>query len=196
MRTVPWALFPSTMLRPLNSAIARSTVRRSAPSTSRLKLPVDVRTRPTSWPAVFCAATGAAKAAASSAAQRMPKPAFLVSIRVSLPHERNHHRLTLTVRGDVHHHGIPTKRFDDTVLHLVALAQHVAVAARVLDHGELVRGAPDDAHDLHAAGVHRGWLTGRRVPRHVLAGDQRLERVATAERVVLIGDVLVDAAER
>src|SRR5262249_9066171 len=179
MRTVPWALFPSTMLRPLNSAIARSTVRRSAPSTSRLKLPVDVRTRPTSWPAVFWAAAGAAMAAARRAAPRVVEPAFLASTCVSPPPQADHRRVALPVGSDVHHDGVPTKRLHKAVLHLVALAQHVAVAARVLDHGELVRGTPHDAHDLHTTRVGRGLRAVGAVAAlaHVLAGEQGLERV-------------------
>src|SRR5438552_13625468 len=190
MRTTPRAFWPSTMFRPLNSAIARRTVRRSAPSTSRLKLTVLVRTRPTVEVAEDCAAAGAMTAAANTATRRMPRPAFLMNIRVSLPHERNYHQLTLAIRGDVDHESISTERLDITILQLVALAQHVAVAAHVLDHGELVRCPPYDSHDLQAAGVRRSIAAD--VGADELAVDERLEWIAPSEGVVLIGHVLVE----
>src|SRR5260221_3223133 len=178
MRTTPRAFWPSTMFRPLNSAMARSTVRRSAPSTSRLKLPVLVRLRPTVEVAEDCAAAGAAAGAttaASIAAKRMPRPVLLPNIRVSLPHERNHHLLALAVRGDVHHHGVAPERLDVPVLQLVTLAQHVAVATHVLDHGELIRRTPHDADDLHAARVRRG--AAAHLGPHEIAADGGFERV-------------------
>ena len=79
-------------------------------------------------------------------------------------------------------------------MHLVTLAQHEAVAAHVLDQGELVVRAPDDAHDLDATRV------GRRIATDVgtdeLAVHQRLERIAPTERVVLVGDVIVEMRAR
>ena len=47
--TVPFACCATTMFLPLNSEIARHTVRMSAPSTSMENVPGPVRSRPTSW---------------------------------------------------------------------------------------------------------------------------------------------------
>src|SRR5690349_9019437 len=134
------------MLRPLNSEIALSTVRRSAPSTSRLKLPELVRWRPTWDDAVDCCADAgtAIEAVSRPARNRKPMPARLARILISLPRQWNGDRLGLPVRRDFDHHGVPLETRDHTVLDLVALAEHEAVATHVLGHGELVLRAPHD----------------------------------------------------
>jgi hypothetical protein len=57
---------------------------------------------------------------------------------ISLPRQRNRNGLRLPVHGDIDHHGVTFQIFDEPVHHLVALAQNVAVAARVFDQGKLV----------------------------------------------------------
>src|SRR5580765_4473015 len=110
------------MLRPLNSEIARRTVRRSAPSTSRLKLPLPVRTSPTCEVAVDAdpsARAGAATEASARPATRVrPSMALLASILISLPHQWNHHRLCLPFRRQVHDHAVALEALDEAVLHL------------------------------------------------------------------------------
>src|SRR5687767_11991104 len=166
------------MLRPLNSAIARITVRMSAPSTSTVKVPEPVRTRPTCLVAVCASAP-----AASTIVRTRPTRTLAVRIRLfSLPRQWNRNRLRLPVDGDVDDHGIPLETLDVAVHDLVTAAQHVAVAASVFDHRELIAGAPHDPHDLESAEI-RGRLAAD-VDAHEVTVDQRLERIPASEGVV------------
>src|SRR5262245_14950112 len=170
-RTVPLTVGATTMLRPLNSERARMTVRMSAPSTSTVKVPEPVRTRPTCFIADGCCASAAD---ASTIVRTRPRRALAVRIRLfSLPRDWNRNRLGLPVDGDVDDHRFPFETLDVAVHHSIATAQHVAVAARVLDHRELIVAPPHHAHQPQPTQI------GRRLPADVrsdvLAFHQRLE---------------------
>src|SRR5580765_211457 len=148
------------MFRPLNSEMARTTVRTSAPSTSRLNVSVPVRTRPTRSLALgsSSAETGFTLSSARHTPTIVKRPdrTLPVRIAVSLSRQRNGNRFRLTIHCEFDDHCIPLKRLDDAVHHFVARTEHAAGAAAVLDEGELVTGAPHDADDLESADVRRG----------------------------------------
>src|SRR5512143_1724798 len=134
-RTLPCTSFATTMLRPLNSATARTTVRISAPSTLMLKVPEPVRTSPTCLMALgSCAwaATGAKVTRAAPAISSRLARSLAVRIRISLPRQWDGHRLRLAVRGDAHDQRIALQALHHTVHDLVAGTQHRAVPATVL----------------------------------------------------------------
>src|SRR5689334_25317558 len=155
--TEPLMLGDTTMLRPLNSAIARTTVRMSAPSTSRLKLPSLARVSPTCFIALGSAATDEAGSAAATpmistrADRSLPVRIGLIP----LLRQRNRYGLGGAIGGQCHDHPVPLHPGDDAVLYPVAHSQHVALAAGVLDHRELVFVAPHDPHHLHATDIDR-----------------------------------------
>src|SRR5262245_59286967 len=162
------------MLRPLNSATARTMVRMSAPSTSMLKVPVPVRTRPTCCMVPDCAAAVWAVAAPSHAQASRTRPTLPSRIGlISLPRQWNGYRLSRSFGRDADDDGVAAHRLDDTVHDLVPHPEHHARAAAVLDHGELVLRAPHDAHHLHAAHVHRG--VSAHIHADELAADHGLE---------------------
>src|SRR5438876_1325930 len=132
------------------------------------------------------AAVSVMPAARNSAARTLAVP-----IRVlSLSRQWDLHRLGLTVRRDAHHQRIALQAAHHSIHHLVSRAEHHALSASVFDQGKLVAHAPDDSHHLDASDV------GRRVATYVVADesavDQRLERITPAERVVLIGDAILE----
>src|SRR5437867_691264 len=127
--TTPFTSLPTTMFRPLNSAIARTTVRMSAPSTSMLKVPAPVRTRPTCCIVLVCAAAGGADSARKHVPAIRARPVRALPTRIglfSLPRQWNGNRLCLSVRCELHHHRVAPERLDDAVHDLVADVQHHA----------------------------------------------------------------------
>src|SRR4030067_450095 len=152
---VPLTSLATTMLRPLNSAIALTTVRMSAPSTSMLNVPEPVDTRPTRLIALVSWATaGEAASVASHAPASFGSPARTLPVRIrliSLPRQWNRHRLRLTIRGQLHDDGIPLELPHATVHHLVAPAQHHTVAAGVLDHRDAGLGPDRQSTPLNSS---------------------------------------------
>src|SRR5438552_2997764 len=120
IRTMPLTPPSTTMFLPENSAIARITVRMSAPSTSMLKVPSPVRTMPTermepdSW-----AETGAAASAASPDPAIRMRPVRTLSVpigRIPLLGQRNDHGLRLAIHRQVDDDPITLELLNDSVL--------------------------------------------------------------------------------
>src|SRR5438093_9501089 len=125
---------PTTMLRPLNSAIARHTLRMSAPSTSIENVPGPVRWSPTLCEADWASA-GIANIPTSRPAHirlaRAPS-SLAIPIVISLPSQRNLDQFRPALRGELHNDCVATETVHDAIHDLVTLPKHAAVAPRIL----------------------------------------------------------------